>query len=170
MSTPTAKIHDAKHWSWVLKRDIVKFKELMAEAMTQFPTSDGWTIQQERFFSEQSSQEHALLTHAWNFFKASKLIGAPINEALQEKTLHLRNIHEHWEDNRKFFTGDQPDFSKARESTRWFRTNFPTETPFSRGYSNARGYDIGGILNPDELLKQIAVTENVVRQKIEEQK
>jgi DNA segregation ATPase FtsK/SpoIIIE-like protein len=162
------RISDAKHWSWTLKLDIVKFKENLATAMSMRPSTNGWTIQQERFFSNQSAQEHSLLIDAGNFFKAAHNLKASTNTDLENRVRHLRNIHEHWEDNRKYFTGEENDLSVARASVRWFKTNFPDANPYSRGWSNASGYDIGGILNPDNVLREIASVESVIRQKVEE--
>ena len=162
------KVSDAKNWSWTLKHDIVKFKEFLATAMSIEPDADGWTIQQERFFSNQSTQEHGLLVDGCNFFKAANNLGATTSPHIEDKIKHLRNIHEHWEDNRKYFTGEETDFSRARYSVKWFKSNFPDANPYSRGWSNAIGYDIGGVLNPDELLREIALVENVIRQKYEE--
>jgi hypothetical protein len=164
------KVNDAKHWTWTLKHDIVQFKEFLSTAMSQKPSTEGWSIQQERFFSNQSAQEHALLIHACNFFKSAHNLGAKVDAGLEMRTKHLRNIHEHWEDNRKFFTGEEVDLSKAKHSVKWFKSNYPEANPYSRGWSNATGYDIGEILNPDRLLREIASVENVIRRKIEELK
>jgi len=162
------KVSDAKHWSWTLKHDIVKFKEFLATAMSIEPSSDGLTIQQERFFSNQTAQEHALLIDACNFFKAAHGLGATTNSDLENRAKHLRNIHEHWEDNRKYFTGGDKNVSGAGFSVRWFKSNFPNANPYSRGFSKITGYDIGQVLNPDDLLKEVAAVENIIRQKYEE--
>ena len=164
------RVSDAKHWSWTLKHDIVKFKENLGAAMSMEPSNNGWTIQQERFFSNQSAQEHSLLIDAGNFFKAAHNLQAPTTTDIEDRVRHLRNIHEHWEDNRKYFTGEENDLSRARASVKWFKINFPQANPCSRGWSNATGYDIGGILNLDNILREIASVENVIRQKFEELK
>ena len=66
---------------------------------------------------------------------------------------HVRNIREHWDENRPFWSAGRPiPLEPKYVSARWFKTNFPDKTPWSSSWSNVEGPVVCGVIHLNELL------------------
>ena len=150
---------DLQHRVWALRASIERYLQLQQDQIASIrvaPPRDGYTLSQQKLNSEADVHVEALLNNARHLSRAlqSKHLPASIKGqslgSLDSPIRHVRNIREHWDENRVFWSeGTTPP---KGTSARWFKTNFPDKTPWSSSWSNVEGPVIGGIIRLNELL------------------
>lgn len=100
-----------------------------------------------------------MLNAANQMFKAVAKTDVPkelVDASLKEVVHHLRNLLEHWEDNRQYFLNSDIVIPVEHKtgSARWYKLHFPNSTPWAGGWSNLEGYAVGGALYLGQLHAQ----------------
>ncbi len=155
-------VEDFKHRVWALRASIQHYLLLQREQIASLssiqPGSAGHTWNQQKLHSQADSQIEALLNNANNLRRALKSKNLPASMRgqtlgnMDESIRHVRNIREHWDENRQFWSEGTPIPSGKYESARWFKTHFPDKTPWSSSWSNVDGPIVCGIIHLDDLL------------------
>jgi hypothetical protein len=156
-----SRLEEEQHRTLSLRRSIDKYRQadaLQVREVFQKISSKGYTAQQQKInsFHEQCLDHLLNDAHQWRkCIKKSRCIRIKQFEdtILSDKIRHIRNLKEHWEQNKRFFsdlTIPIPDSNKF-ESARWYHNNYPDKMPWSSGWSNINGSTIAGILNLEEL-------------------
>jgi len=150
---------DLRHRLRALRASIDRYLRLQQEqiaSIREAPPHDGYTLSQQRLNSDADAHIEAVLTNARHLSRAlqSKHLPASISGqslgSLDTPLRHVRNIREHWDENRIFWSeGTSPP---KGSSARWFKTNFPDKTPWSSSWSNLDGPVICGIIGIRDLL------------------
>jgi len=132
-------VQDLKHRVWALQASIEQYLVLQRQQIASMsatpPGSAGYTRNQQKLHSQADSQIEALLINANNLRRALKAKHLPASMMgqtlgnLDTPIQHVRNIREHWDENRQFWSEGTPIPSGKYESARWFKTRFPDETP-----------------------------------------
>ena len=154
---------DFKHRLWALRASIERYLLLqraqIASVRATPPGSAAYTRDQQKLNSEADSQIEALLNNANNLRRALRSKDLPASMRgrslgkLDAPIRHVRNIREHWDENRPFWSAGTPIPSEPRYvSARWFKTNFPDKTPWSSSWSNVEGPVVCGVIHLNELL------------------
>ena len=153
---------DLKHRVWTLRASIERYLQLeqaqIASIIASRPGPSGYTQDQQKLNSEKDSQMEVLLNNANNLRRAlrSKHLPAAMSGrslgTLDAPIRHVRNIREHWDENRQFWSEATvippgPKYASAR----WFKSQFPDKTPWSSGWSNVDGSIVCGIIHLGEL-------------------
>src|ERR1700674_1827913 len=132
----------------------------MASIRARTSGSAGYTRDQKELNSEADSQIEALLINANNLRRALRSKHLPASVAgqslgnLEERIRHVRNIREHWDENRPFWSdGVAIPAGPRYASARWFKANFPDKTPWGSSWSNVEGSVVCGIIQLNGLLK-----------------
>lgn len=166
---------DVRHRLWALRASIERYlllqKAQMASIRAGTPESAGYTRDRKRLNSEADSQIEAVLTNANNLRRAlgSKRLPASVAGQslgnLDEPIRHVRNIREHWDENRPFWSdGVAIPAGQKYASARWFKANFPHKTPWGSSWSNVEGSVICGIIQLEGLLKVLEQLERLIGQ------
>ncbi len=151
---------DLKHRVWALRRSVERYLQLqqaqIGSVVAQPPGATGYTDNQQKLNSEADSQIETVLNDANNLRRTlgSKYLPSPATwtgflDPL-EPLRHVRNIREHWDENRRFWSEGEPP--PRYKSARWFKAHFPDKTPWSSSWSNVDGAVICGIIRINELL------------------
>jgi hypothetical protein len=158
---------DLKHYSWALRRSIGRYLQLLHEQIESIRLRlpiGGYTLDQQKLNSEVSSVEIALLRDANDLMLALRSDQLPSHfrgrslGSLQKPIRHVRNIREHWKDNRRFWAEGVPIPPKPAmgrdtyASARWFKAQFPDKTPWSASWARDYRAVICGIIPVSELL------------------
>ncbi len=154
---------DVKHRLLALRASIERYVLLqraqIASVMTAPPRSTQYTQNQQELNSEADSQIEALLNNANNLRRALRSKHLPPSRSgrslgdLDAPIRHVRNIREHWDENRPFWSdGTSIPSERKYASARWFKTRFPDRTPWSSSWSNVDGAVVCGIIPLNELL------------------
>ena len=157
---------DLKHRLWTLRASIERYLALQqAQIVSIAAMAPGWpgfTEEQQRLNSQKDAAIDTLLNAANNLARAlrSKHLPAALRSqgpaSLAEPIRHVRNLREHWDENRDFWAKSLPVPSDRKyDSARWYKEQFPDKTPWSAGWSNVDGSVIGGIVSVDELLRRL---------------
>ncbi len=153
---------DFKHRLWALRASIEQYLLLqqaqIASIQAALPGSTGYSRDQQKLNSQADSQIDALLNNANNLRRVLKSKHLPAS--LRGKTLgnfdepirHVRNIREHWDENRPFWSEGKPIPSGKYESARWFKTHCPDKTPWGSSWSSVDGTIVCGIIHLNDLL------------------
>jgi hypothetical protein len=154
---------DFKHRLWALRASIERYLDLqqaqIASVRATPPGSAAYARDQQKLNSEADSQIEALLNNANNLRRALRSKDLPA--AMRGRSLgkldapirHVRNIREHWDENRPFWSAGRPiPLEPKYVSARWFKTNFPDKTPWSSSWSNVEGPVVCGVIHLNELL------------------
>jgi hypothetical protein len=134
-------------------------------AMT--PESPGFTIEQQKVNSTAVAATETMLNDVNQVGRAlrkhmpSALLDRSRAE-LMERVRHVRNILEHWDENRDFWSTSKAIPSGKHPSARWYRQRFPDKTPWSLGWSNQDGSVVGGVVHVDELSRMLDELEAAV--------
>lgn len=127
-------LSDARHWVWATQMQIERF---VAAYHSQTADSEGLpsTPEQRRSDSLTFAEAEFLLNAANHVLTAlGRLPGAPkLNDDLAHKIRTLRNVHEHWDEQRAAFAHD--DLPKER-SGKCFANDFPESKPWSYGFGS----------------------------------
>ena len=166
---------DVKHRLWALRGSIERYLLLqqaqMASIQARPPGSAGYTGDQKKPNSEADSQIEAVLINANNLRRALRSKHIPASVAgqslgnLDEPIRHVRNIREHWDENRPFWSeGVAIPIGPKYASARWFKANFPDQTPWGSSWSNVEGSVVCGIIQLNGLLKVVEHLERLIGQ------
>ena len=148
---------DLKHRLWTARASIERFLALQHAQIMSIrampPGPVGYTIDQQRLNSQTSSAVDSVLNDANNLSRALRsrhlpptLRGRTLGD-LAEPIRHVRNLLEHWDENRVFWETASPvPAGQKYASARWYKQHFPDKTPWSSGWSNVDGAVIGGII------------------------
>ena len=158
-------VADFKHRMWALRASIEQYlllqRAFIASIQAQLPGAAGYTVDQQKLSSQADAQIEALLHNANNLRRAlkSKHLPAAIRGQtlgdLDERIRHVRNIREHWDENRPFWSEGKPIPPGKYASARWFKTHFPDKVPWSSSWSNVDGTIVCGIIRVDDLLVRV---------------
>lgn len=154
---------DFKHRLWALRASIERYLDLqraqIASVRATPPGSAAYTRDQQKLNSEADSQIEALLNNANNLRRALRSKDLPASMRgrslgkLDAPIRHVRNIREHWDENRPFWSAGRPiPLDPKYVSARWFKTNFPDKTPWSSSWSSVEGPVVCGVIHLNELL------------------
>jgi hypothetical protein len=142
------EIEELKHWVWATQKAIGEYCERLNVVMNMDPALGMPDIHMQQLNSETEAKVHVVVNSADHMFKAAKL--AQIKEAIVDDSLkklvhNLRNLREHWDQNKKYFENPELEIPKERNtaSARWFKKHFPDSTPWSGGWTNLCGYTAG---------------------------
>jgi hypothetical protein len=150
---------DLRHRLWALRASVERYLRLQQEQIASIrvtPPRDGYTLSQQKLNSDTDIHIEAVLTNAKHLSRAlqSPHLPTPLKGlslgSLDLPLHHVRNIREHWDENRVFWS--EPTTPPKGTSVRWFKTNFPDKTPWSSGWSNVDGPVICGIIPLRELV------------------
>lgn len=158
---------------WALRASIDRYllvqQATIASVQVGTPGAGGYTLSQQQLNSEADSQIEALLNNANNLRRALKSKHLP--SSMQGRSLgtldvsiqHVRNIREHWDENRRFWSDGVPIPPGWRyASARWFQSHFPDKTPWSSSWSNVDGAVVCGIIHLNELLEVLDLLEGLL--------
>lgn len=154
---------DFKHRVSALRASIERYLDLeraqIASIIASPPGPGGYSRNQQELNSQEDSQIETLLNNANNLRRAlrSKHLPASMKGQslgnLDAPIQHVRNIREHWDENRPFWSDRTPIPPGPKyASARWFQSNFPDKTPWSSSWSNVDGSIVCGVIHLDELL------------------
>lgn len=147
----TNAAEDDKHWIWLTQIQIDRFKANLDAKVallghrSALGISGPYTIQEQKASSLVWGDAHSLVVDAKHVSR--------LKPETKQKIKLLRDVLEHWEEHRGTFASQS---NKKRRAGLRFAKNFPGVTPFSLKV-DANGYEIGGILNLDDL--QMELTE-----------
>ena len=157
-----AAIEDFKHRIRALRASIDRYVHLQRKALDSIVASPpgvaGYTPAQQQLNSEADAEIEALLNKANQLRRALRSPHLPAAlsgqsfGALDAPIKHVRNIREHWDDNRPFWSNGLPIPTRGHASARWFMARYPDKTPWSSSWSNADGSVVCGIIRLNELL------------------
>jgi len=148
---------DVLHWLWATRTQIRRFSFGLKTERGYFPNE----LEQRRSFSTTSLDEHLLLVVAGQFersvevahgYFSSLTISADLKIALR----HLRNIYEHWEEQREAFRGSGT--AKVR-SGKTFEQHFPGGQPWSVDIYPGRDVVVAKVVSLRSLVRELRKVE-----------
>lgn len=122
---------DARHWVWATQRQIERFVAGMhAQALGILPP----TPDEQRANSGSFADAQFLLNAANHAKKALDRLGrVRLSEALVQAIATLRNVHEHWESERRTF--EDATIAKQRSGKK-FAERYPDAVPWQYGFGS----------------------------------
>lgn len=155
---PPDPLEDALHWIWSWRVQVTRL-----EATTAAQGQGATPIERRQSFSSASFDEHILAVTGWNLARALSAAAPHLPEAgVAQRTRDalrlLRNLYEHWNDQRHSFqsAGVTKNLSGAA-----FVTVFPDGKPWSITYV-AGDWLLGGVLGIGELTRQLGPIEAAI--------
>jgi hypothetical protein len=139
-----------------------------------------WSRVQQRVFSSKDAALEAVLTTANQWYVAMNSPHLPTairrrltgrtDRDLRDRIHHCRNIREHWQTTRPYFSDFSVRVPASRDlrSVRWYRERFPDKTPWSSSYSNIDGHTIAGIVSLDALSEEVEIVSQLVDEVVAE--
>lgn len=158
---------DVKRWTQCVRRDIADFVSVDSQLVySQGPPSE----------AEQSMTIRAVhaMDRIWgdaaHWYKAVTSDELPVNirqeiEAgldgeVREIVRNMRNITEHWDENRRYF--EDPTLPGAPKSVRWYQAQDLVNGPWSWSWVYGRGHELGDVLRLDRLLAEVTKAESIL--------
>jgi hypothetical protein len=130
------------------------------------PPFADYTEDRQNLSSETESQVEVVLNDANNLRRALgpvPSLRAPFEEQLRA-VRHVRNIREHWDKTRQFWSEPTPiPTNREFESARWFKKHFPDKVPWSWSWSNHDGAVICGVIRMTDLVDMLDQLDQRVR-------
>lgn len=144
-------LSDAHRWVWAALRQIERFVIALHEDSPRLPGLPP-TPQQQRLRWLVYSDAELLLNAANHVLTALSRVsdGPRLSDDLARKILHLRNIHEHWDEQRAAFA--HRDLPKVRSGKK-FAELFPEDVPWRYGFG-ADGHTIS-VLRLEDLWTEL---------------
>jgi hypothetical protein len=87
-------------------------------------------------------------------------IEASLDTDVRQTVRHMRNITEHWGENRRRL--ERQDFRGARESILWYRDMNLVNGPWSWTWTIDQGFELGQVLRLDRLLADLSKVEAIL--------
>ncbi len=160
---------DIKRWSQCVRSDI-----------TEFSTFDALRMRLDRSWPPTEAEEalNIKVAHAvdsiwsdsahWYKAVASSDLPADLRQAIEssldtevrEIVRNLRNITEHWDENRRHF--EDSSLPKPSKSVRWYQIQGLVNGPWSFTWSIDRGYELGQVLALDRLIGEIEKVDSLL--------
>lgn len=166
---------DLKHRIWTVRAAIQRYAALQGAQVEIFraitPESSGLTTDQVRISSQTDAALESILNAANHLRRAlrSRHLPASIRgrtlDKLDAPIRHLRNIREHWDESRDFWSaGKAIPPGRKYASARWYKKHFPDQTPWSARWSMNEGSILGGIVSVDDLSTILDEVESALSQ------
>ena len=151
-------LNDLLHWIWSWR---VQLKRLAESTREQ--GSGANTIEKRQSFSCASLDEHLVAVVGWNLIRAidqTQEVFQHVELELdnQEPVRHLRNLYEHWDEQRLSFQNDNVSKEKSGKK---FAAQFPSGQPWSITYE-ADDWMLGGVVGLNEVSRQLDEIERTI--------
>lgn len=152
-------ISDTLHWIWSWQVQLGRFRQ-STNAERSIDQAGQSGLECRKIFSRTSFDEHMLMVVGRNLLRAidrlpKNLGNAVIPEDTREALICLRNIYEHWDEERESF--QNPAIPKKRSGKKFFDT-FPCGTPWTITYAHNDFY-IGGVFGLIDFTKKLSQLE-----------
>lgn len=149
-------LSDLLHWIWSWR---VQVRRLIESTKEQGSGADN--VEQRKSLSKASCDEHLLAVVGWNLARAIDRAGErfpqlSIAESILQALSLLRHIHEHWDEQRAFFQGEN---APKKGSGKRFVELFPAGKAWSMVYT-ADDWLLGGVVPIGALTKELEPVES----------
>jgi hypothetical protein len=157
-----AALTDVAHWIWSCKLQIRRFLRSVDSIGRSSWRSD---LERRRSFSKMSYDEHMIFVAAANLERAlaqasALLDGLELSEQLRERLTLLRNIYEHWNEQRDSFR--QSTRPKARSGRR-LQERLPRAAPWSFEWHPNGDIVLAGVVSLQNFWRELRILERSMR-------
>lgn len=156
-------VKDLLHWVWSCQLQIARFTQDLTTEWNEAVAAET-DVEARKRFSKTTFDEHMVFVAARHVLRAVEQVGeAGLQEQLPDENLTraielLRNIREHWDEQRERFS--DPDAELERSGKR-FAELYPDANPWSSTIT-AKGYlKLGDVVSVDELMDALNRLEEV---------
>jgi len=148
-------LSDILHWIWSWRVQVGRLRESTKQELR----SGSDALEQRKFFSKTSLDEHILAVVGWNLARAIRRAATHFAQLLipkdEDALCLLRHLYEHWDEQRPSF--QKKDSPKERTGEKFVK-RFPEGKPWSVTYT-ADDWLLGGVVPIAALTRELDALE-----------